>query len=101
MISPLTLPLANSVLWLVIRAISSKRSRRQITLGLEIRKVLAREMVIEGTRSLDLLLGLLVLASWGHFYMCVKPILTTVLQLGISLASDLGLTKPVPLEPIG
>jgi hypothetical protein len=95
------LPLTILVLWLVIRAISSKNSARQIALGVEIRKVLAREMLLEGTKNLDLLLGVLILASWGHFYMCTKPIITTILHMGISLASDLGLTKPVPLEPQG
>jgi hypothetical protein len=88
-------------LWLVIRAISSKSSSRQTALGLEIRKVLAKEMLLEGAKNLDLLLGVIVLASWGHFYMCAKPIVTTILQLGASLASDLGLTKPVPVEPMG
>jgi hypothetical protein len=89
-------------LWLVIKAICSKNSARQRALGGEVRKVLAREMLVEGRRSLDLLLGVLVFAGWCHYYICVRPLsITTDIQLGIALASDLGLTKPVPVEPIG
>jgi hypothetical protein len=86
-------------LWLVIRAICSKNSARQAALGIEVRKVLGREMLLEGTKTLDLFLGLLVFAAWGHYYMYNKPIISTVIQLAMSLAFDLGLTKPVPAEP--
>jgi hypothetical protein len=88
--------------WLVIRAPCSKSVARQEALGLEARKVLAREMLIEGTRSLDLLLGLMILASWCHFFMKLKksPILTNVIQRAVGLASDVGLTKPYPEDPV-
>jgi hypothetical protein len=85
-------------LWLVIRALCSKNAARQAALGIEVRKVLGREILLEGTKTLDLLLGLLVFAAWGHFYIFNKPIISTIVQLSTSLAFDLGLTKPVPTE---
>lgn len=88
-------------LWLVIRAICSKIAARQKALGLEVKNTLAREMLFQGTKNLDLLLGVLVFAGWGHYFVAPNPIVTTIIQLGISLASDLGLTKPVPVEPVG
>jgi hypothetical protein len=102
-------------LWLVIRAICNKIVKRQRALGKEIREVLGREILVEGAKNLDLLLGVLVyglsscsiylrpilttmLASWCCCFVHHKPILTTMVQLAISLASDLGLLKPIPSD---
>jgi hypothetical protein len=89
-------------LWLVIRAVCSKSIVRQAALSLEAREVLAREMLVEGTRSLDLLFGLLVMGAWGHIFLKqqAKPILNNIIQLAIALASDLGLTKPYLEDPV-
>lgn len=87
-------------LWLVIRAICSKNSARHAELGIEVKKVLGREMLLEGTKTLDLFLGLLVFGAWGHHHIYNRPIISTIIQLATSLAFDLGLTKPVPTEPI-
>ncbi|KFY03620.1 hypothetical protein O988_01359 [Pseudogymnoascus sp. VKM F-3808] len=84
---------------LVIRAICPKSTAKQAELGVEVRRVLGREMLIEGSKNIDLLLGLLLFASWGHFYLYHKPIISTVVHLATSVAYDLGLTKPVPTEP--
>lgn len=84
---------------LVIRAITSKDLKRQASLGIEVRRVLGREVLIESTKSLDLLLGLLVYGSWGHYYIYRKHIMSAAMQLAMSLAFDLGITKPVPSEP--
>jgi hypothetical protein len=86
-------------LFLVIRAICSKNWERQIALVLQIKNGLGREMLIEGTRSLDLFLGVLVFAAWCHIHICKRPIATTVIQLATSLAFDLGLTRPLPGQP--
>lgn len=88
------------LLWLVIRAICSKNSARQTVLGIEVRKTLGREMLLEGAKNLDLLLGVLVFAAWGHYYGYHKSIITTVIMLAKSLAFDLGLTRPIPAEPL-
>lgn len=82
-------------LFLVIRAICSKNLCRQEALVVEVKKTLGREMLVEGTKSLDLFLGVLVFGGWCHYYICNKPIISTVIQLGMSLAFDLGLTKPL------
>ncbi|OBT70315.1 hypothetical protein VE03_00317 [Pseudogymnoascus sp. 23342-1-I1] len=84
---------------LVIRAICPKSTSKQAELGIEIRRVLGREMLIEGAKNIDLLLGLLVFSAWGHFYLYNKPIISTIIHLATSVAFDLGLTKPVPTEP--
>ncbi|KAF1985123.1 hypothetical protein K402DRAFT_380016 [Aulographum hederae CBS 113979] len=86
-------------LWLVIRALCTRNGTRQNALCTEVRRTLGTRMLVEGARDLDLLLGILVFASWGHYNLCIKPILTPIVQLGASLAYDLGLTKPVPADP--
>jgi len=88
-------------LGLVISAICTKNLTRQVELGRAVRRVLGTEILLEGTKSLDLLLGLLVFASWGHFFILSKPIISTVIQLSISLAFDLELTKAIPTEQFG
>lgn len=85
-------------LFLVIRAICSMNMERQLALVEEVKRILAREMLIEGTRNLDLFLGIIVFAGWCHLYICNKPIVTTIMHLAMSLASDLGLIKPLPSE---
>lgn len=86
-------------LCLVIRAIATKNLTTQASLGTEIRRVLGREMLFEATKSLDLLLGLLVYGSWSHFYIYKKHIISTVVQLATSLAFDLGITRPISPQP--
>jgi len=86
-------------LFLVIRASCTKNWERQAALVLQVKKDLGREMLLEGTKNLDLFLGVLVFAAWCHIHICNKPIATTVMQLAMSLAYDLSLTKPLPGEP--
>jgi hypothetical protein len=87
-------------LWLVIQAICSKNAARQKALGIEIKKQLGKEIILEGGRSMDLLLGILVYSAWVHYYIKSGPIVSQALLLGISLAGDLGLTRSVPCEPL-
>jgi hypothetical protein len=87
-------------LFLVIRAICSKNLERQAALILLIKTVLGREMLLAGTKNLDLFLGVLVFVAWCHVYICIKPVNSTIVQLGISLAYELGLTRSPPGEPV-
>jgi len=89
-------------LFLVIRTICSRNLERQAAPVLQVKKVLGREMLIEGTKSLDLLLGVLVFAAWCHVYKSssIKPVNSTIMQLGMSLAFELGLTRPPPGGPL-
>jgi hypothetical protein len=61
---------------------------------------LGKEMLLDGAKNMDLFLGVLVFSAWCHFYICHKPIVSTIVQLGIALAFDLGLTRPLPGEPV-
>jgi hypothetical protein len=88
-------------LWLVIRANCCKSQARQNLLELEVRKRLAQAMLMDCTKDLDLLFGTLVYAAWGHYYVYKKRVVSTVIQLCMSLAGDMGLTKPVPAEVQG
>ena len=85
-------------LLLVISSICIKNLEHQAELVQRVKKILASEMVIEGTKNLDLLLGILVFAGWCHLYICNKPVISTIVHLAMSLASDLGLTKPLPTD---
>ena len=88
-------------LWLVIKAICTKNSARQVALGLEVRRTLGEKILIEGAKSLDLLLGLLVFTAWGHYFLCKSPIVSSTIHLATSIASDLGLTRKVQSESVG
>lgn len=85
-------------LLLVIIAICSKNLQRQVALILEIKKIIGKEIIIEGSKNVDLFLEVLVFAGWCHLYICNRPITSTVIHLALSLAFDLGLTKPLPSE---
>ena len=87
-------------LWLVIRAVCSKSLTRQRALELNVRQTLGREMLINGTRSMDMLMGVLVFAAWGHYFVTSKPISQPIMMLAMSLAYDRGLTKPIPTDPV-
>ena len=50
--------------WLCIMATSSPMIHRQLALGQTIREITAREILIEGRRNLDFLLGLLCFVGW-------------------------------------
>jgi hypothetical protein len=51
-------------LWLNIRAVCTRSAAEQSTLGVRIRETLAKQVVVESERSIDLLLGLLCYLSW-------------------------------------
>ncbi len=52
------------ILWISIMTVASSNSTQQISLSNEIRGILAREAFIQGTRNMDLLLAILVYATW-------------------------------------
>jgi hypothetical protein len=83
-------------LWLVIRSVCNKSLARQAALGVEVKQTLGREILVDGMKTLDLLLGLLVFICWNHYYIYSKPIVSTITHLAISLACDLGIIQPYP-----
>ncbi|RAL59102.1 hypothetical protein DID88_006748 [Monilinia fructigena] len=84
--------------WLCIMTISSTVIHRQLTLGKVIREVAARELVVEGKRNLDLLLGLVCFVGWGQYQMRCAPFMALFSHLIISLVVDLELHKPTVEE---
>ncbi|KAB8292085.1 hypothetical protein EYC80_007830 [Monilinia laxa] len=84
--------------WLCIMTISSTVIHRQITLGKVIREVAARELVVEGKRNLDLLLGLVCFVGWGQYQIRCAPFMALFSHLIISLVVDLELHKPTVEE---
>ena len=51
-------------LWFCIMTVASTRSSQQIVLSREVREIFGRETYLGGTRSMDLLLAVLVYATW-------------------------------------
>ena len=51
-------------LWLCIRAICTKSVEKQLALGAYIREIMARKVIVDGERSIDLLVGLSAFLAW-------------------------------------
>jgi hypothetical protein len=52
------------ILWVCIMAVASSNSTQQIALSKEVRAIFGREALVERTKNMDLLLGILVYAIW-------------------------------------
>jgi hypothetical protein len=52
------------ILWVCIMAVASNNSTQQIALSKEVRAIFGREALVESTKNMDLLLGILVYATW-------------------------------------
>ncbi|PMD42861.1 hypothetical protein L207DRAFT_486635 [Hyaloscypha variabilis F] len=85
-------------LWLCIMAVSSKSTSQQQALGSEIRHAVAHEVVVQLSRNLEFLLGILIFIAWSHYQVNSKPFLSVFTQLAASLVYDLGLNMPVPKD---
>ncbi|OJJ36146.1 hypothetical protein ASPWEDRAFT_134843 [Aspergillus wentii DTO 134E9] len=78
-------------LWLCIIAVSSTNMTKHNTLAQAVREIAARQIIIEGERSMDLLLGLLCFIAWGHFRFSMGPLLSVFSHLCTALTLDLEL----------
>lgn len=56
-------------LWLNIQGICARPPSKQLAIGDFIREVLAKQYIVEGERSMDLLLGTLTYLTW---YVCTS-----------------------------
>jgi hypothetical protein len=54
-------------LWLCIMSVTSTNLAQQLSLSRLVRELASQEIIIEGERSIDLLLGLLCIVGW---YVC-------------------------------
>ncbi|KIN05469.1 hypothetical protein OIDMADRAFT_153650 [Oidiodendron maius Zn] len=87
------------ILWVCIMTVASSNSTKQIALSKEVRAIFGREAYAEGTRSMDLLLAILVYTAWDRYHTFEKPIFSSLVQLAIAILYDLGLDKPPSKDP--
>ncbi|KKK19655.1 hypothetical protein ARAM_001655 [Aspergillus rambellii] len=109
-------------LWRCISTLNQKNTSQQTTLHTEIKEVIAKALLVDCDRSLDLLQAILVFLGWYgvsqamcltmHFaiglltasrisFQCQprKGTLGPYMQMAISLVFDLGLNKPTSQNP--
>ncbi|PYI12968.1 hypothetical protein BO99DRAFT_447990 [Aspergillus violaceofuscus CBS 115571] len=84
---------ARPFFWTCVMAVTCRDGTRQEGLGRAVREMAAREVVVEGRRTVDLLLGLLCLIGWGHFRFAMGPLLTVFSHLCTALTLDLELQR--------
>jgi hypothetical protein len=83
------------VILAMLVASSSANERLQAACDLTFRNVLARKVIVEGKRNLELLQGLLIYLAWHHHYLRHETQqIYQYLQLAIGMVVDLGLNKP-------
>ncbi|GAT30507.1 hypothetical protein RIB2604_03500630 [Aspergillus luchuensis] len=87
------------LLWLAIMTVASTRTTQQKAMSKQMREIFGREAFVEGTRSIDFLLAVLVYATWDRYYALDKPLFTSLMQLAIAIVYDLGLDKPPAQDP--
>ncbi|KAL1838213.1 hypothetical protein VTJ49DRAFT_2940 [Mycothermus thermophilus] len=86
-------------LWFTIMSVTCKHVDRRLAMSDAVKRFLAQKMVVDHEKSLDLLLGLIVILGWTHYHIKGdKPVLSVMASLAKSLVFDLGLNK-VPSEP--
>ncbi|QGA17148.1 hypothetical protein EYB26_004818 [Talaromyces marneffei] len=81
-------------LWLGIMAISCPYVPKQLNLGRAFKDMIAREVVVNGERTTDLLLSILTFGHWAYYFLQLGPILTILTHLAASILVDLELDKP-------
>lgn len=60
----------------------------------DVLKYIAEHVVVQGERTLDTLQGLLILVAFYHFHIRLAKQVTTMMQIAVSVLSDLGLSRP-------
>jgi hypothetical protein len=79
------------VMLAMLVASSSANEELQATCDFTFRNVLARTVIVEGKRNLELLQGLLIYLAWHHHYLRHETQqIYQYLQLAIGMAVDLG-----------
>ena len=83
----------------ILLVTSSANERLQAGCDVTFRNVLARRVIIEGKRNLELLQGLLIYLAWHHHYLRHETQqIYQYLQLAIGMVVDLGLDKIIHTE---
>ncbi|KAK2059580.1 hypothetical protein LY76DRAFT_511846 [Colletotrichum caudatum] len=86
-------------LWLCIMTVASRVTGQQLALGRRVRQVMSQKVLVENERSMDYLLGLLVLLGWATHQLENKPFKCMFCQVAIGLVFDLELARD-PLEAL-
>ncbi|KAF7953725.1 uncharacterized protein EAE97_001124 [Botrytis byssoidea] len=86
-------------LWVAIMTVASNNSKQQTIMSKEARTIFAKEAFVEGTRTMDLLLAILVYTVWDRYFYSEQSALINLIQLSISMLHNLGLDKPPPRDP--
>ncbi|KAK2015906.1 hypothetical protein LZ32DRAFT_112731 [Colletotrichum eremochloae] len=86
-------------LWLCIMTVASRVTSQQLALGRRVRQVVSQKVVMENERSMDYLLGLLVILGWANHQLGSKPFKCMFCQIVIGLVLDLELARD-PLEAL-
>ncbi|KAM0466856.1 hypothetical protein ACHAPV_000365 [Trichoderma viride] len=82
-----------------IRMVSSFRSIRSMRAQMyHLMKHLADYMLIRSEKSLDLLLGIIVMLGYQQYHCCLHGQLNNLITLASSLISDMGLNRPPGLN---
>ncbi|KAL7786371.1 hypothetical protein V8C37DRAFT_392118 [Trichoderma ceciliae] len=97
-----------------VRMVSSFRSIKSMRAQMyHLMKHLADHMLIRSEKSLDLLLGIIVMLGYQQYHCCLHAQLNNLITLASSLIGDMGLSRPPglhertrlmvvrPLEPTG
>ncbi|KAK2038051.1 hypothetical protein LZ31DRAFT_559916 [Colletotrichum somersetense] len=86
-------------LWLCIMTVASRVTSQQLALGRRVRQVMSQKVLVENERSMDYLLGLLVLLGWANHQLGSKPFKCMFCQVAVGLVFDLELARD-PLEAL-
>ncbi|OHF02992.1 hypothetical protein CORC01_01750 [Colletotrichum orchidophilum] len=84
-------------LWICIMTVASRVSSQQLALGQRVRQILSQKLLVDNERSIDYLLGLLVILGWANHQLGNKPFMCLFCQIAIGLIFDLGLSRD-PLD---
>ncbi|KAH8596656.1 hypothetical protein B0O99DRAFT_104002 [Bisporella sp. PMI_857] len=87
--------------YLAILAVTSRNAVHSKEFGKLLMKRLAERLFMNGERSMDLLLGVIIYAGWCYQHFWNVPQLTSLLSAATTLACDLGLTRPRKEGPRG
>ncbi|KAH6887037.1 hypothetical protein B0T10DRAFT_607829 [Thelonectria olida] len=86
-------------LWLNIQALCCKNTTERNKLDHNVRQILAQRLLVDGDRTLDLLLGLVAYLAWSMDHGKGKKMLCLYSNLASSLVFDLRLDRPGQENP--
>ncbi|EFQ33935.1 hypothetical protein CGRA01v4_12414 [Colletotrichum graminicola] len=86
-------------LWLCVMTVASRVTSQQLALGQRVRQVVSQKVIFENERSMDYLLGILVILGWANHQLGTKPFKCMFSQVAIGLVFDLELARD-PLDAL-